>query len=330
MTSSRRRPASMARRFIWLTIAIIAATALYTFGWFYAADRLVTEANAALDRLSGNGNRATCESAEAVGYPFRIGLFCRSVIFERRTEGFTADTGAFRSAAQIYAPMRVIAEIGSPARLDLPWFHPLHFKWETMRASARLATPLPELLSVVAGRIAVEADTPDAGNTGLLNADEVQLHFRPRGADLEIGLRMTAISPGPLLAEIGFPPFSGTGDIRLADGALRAERRDFDLPGSSFDIRRVDLVIDGGGTLTVSGPLSVREDGLIDADLQVKSSDAAALLAILAEAVPEIRSQMLTLGAGLAALGPDQALPLRIRAGTATLGFIELGRIPAI
>ncbi|MEX0954142.1 MAG: DUF2125 domain-containing protein [Rhizobiaceae bacterium] len=320
----------MARRFIWLSTAIVAVIGLYTFGWFYAADRLVTEANAAFDRLSRNGNRVACENAEAVGYPFRIGLFCNSVFFERRTEGFTADTGAFRSAAQIYAPMRIIAEIDAPARLNLPWFHPLHFKWESMRASARLATPLPELLSIVAGQIAVEADTPGAGNTGLLGADEVQLHLRPRGADLEIGLRMTAISPGPLLADVGLPAFSGAGDIKLADGALRVEHRDFNLPGSSFDIRSLDLMIEGGGTLAVSGPLSIREDGLIDADLQVKSSDAAALLAILAEAFPEIRTQMLTLGAGLAALGPDQALPLRIRAGTATLGFIELGRIPAI
>jgi hypothetical protein len=320
----------MVRRFVWLAIAIIAVIALYTFGWFYAADRLVTEANAALDRLSRNGNRATCENAEAVGYPFRIGLLCKSVFFERRAEGFTAGTGALRSAAQIYAPKRVIAEISAPARLDLPWFYPLHFKWTSMRASARLATPLPELLSIVAGNIAVEADTPGAGNTSFLEAEAMQLHLRPKGADLEIGLRMSAISPGPLLADIPLPPISGVGDIKLADGALRVERRDFNLPGSSFDIRRLDLMIGGGGTLTIFGPLTVREDGLIDADLQIKASDAAALLAILAEAFPEIRSQMLTLGAGLAALGPDQALPLRIRAGTATLGFIELGRIPAI
>jgi hypothetical protein len=158
----------------------------------------------------------------------------------------------------------------------------------------------------------------------------VQLHLRPKGPDLDIGLRISAVSPGPLLADFSLPRISGVGDVKLVDGALRIERRDFNLPGSGFEIRKLDLMIDGGGTLTISGPLTIREDGLIDADLQVKASDAASLLAILAEAFPEIRSQMLTLGAGLAALGPDQALPLRIRAGAATLGFIELGRIPAI
>lgn len=330
MTSSRRRPASMSWRFIWLALAIVAAIALYTFGWFYAAGRLEAEASDALRQLSRDGNRATCENLEAVGYPFRIGLFCDSVFFERRTEGFAVDAGALRSAAQIYAPLRVIAELDSPARLNLPWSMPLHFRWDSLRTSARLAQPMPELLSVVAGNLDVEADTPGAGNTGLLGAREMQVHLRPAGADLEIGLRAYRLVAGPMLSERSLPPVSGVGDLKLEDGVLRIERRDFGLPGSSLEIRRLDLTVEGGGTLTVTGPLTIREDGLLDADLGLKASDAAALLAVLARSFPEIGSEMTTLGAGLAALGPDQVLPLRISAGVATLGFIELGRIPPL
>lgn len=320
----------MSRRFLWLAIAIVAAIALYTFGWFYAADRLVAEADRMFDRLSRDGNRVTCENAEAVGYPFRIGLFCKSVFFERRVEGFAADAGAFRSAAQIYAPLHVVAELDPPARLNLPWSRPLHLQWQSLQASMRLARPLPERLSLVAAGLVAEVDAPGTENANMFGVERAQLHLRPAGADLEVGLRLDALRSGPLPGGGLLPPISAVGDIALTDGVLRIERRDFALPGSSFDVRRLEIAVQGGGMLTLSGPFSIGEDGLVDADLDVRASDAAALMAVLADAFPRIRSEMLTLGAGLGALGPDQALPLRIRDGVATLGFVELGRIPSL
>ncbi|MBO6717380.1 MAG: DUF2125 domain-containing protein [Rhizobiaceae bacterium] len=320
----------MTRRFIWLAIAIIAAIALYTFGWFYAADRLVSEAQAALDRASSGGNRAVCEQMDARGYPFRIGLFCDAVFVERRTEGIDLDAGALRSAAQVYSPRQVVAELDAPVRLNLPRLLPLHFTWGSLQASARLALPMPERTSLVAQRLNVEADTPGVGNTGLLGADRAEVHLRPAGANLEVGLRTNALTMGPLLTAGQLPPVSGVADFVLLDGMARFGARDFDPHGARLDIRRVEIAVEGGGNLAISGPLSVRDDGLVDADLQVKASDAAALLAIVAGAFPEISQQMLTLGAGLAALGPDQPLPLRIREGVVTLGFITLGQIPPI
>jgi hypothetical protein len=320
----------MTRRFIWLAVAIVAVIALYTGGWLYAADRLVSEANGALARLSSGGDRATCEDMEARGYPFRIGLFCSSVFFERRIEGVSFDGEAFRSVAQIYAPLRVLAELDSPARVNVPGLLPLHLEWKTLRASSRLARPLPDRLSLVAAGFKADVDTPGAGTTGLFNADELQLHLRPTGADLDIGVRFAAAAAGPYLTELSFPPVSGVGDIKLADGVLRIEKRDFALLGTSLEIRQLEISIEGGGTLAVSGPLEIGDDGLIDADLQIRASDAKALLAILADSFPEIRTEMLTLGAGLAALGPGQVLPLRIRDGVVTLAFIELGRIPPV
>ncbi len=330
MTSSRRKSSRMKSRFIWLAAAIVAAIALYTFGWFYAADRLVAEANNALTRFSSSGDRAACENVEARGYPFRIGLFCDSIFFEKRIDGLTFDAGAFRSAAQVYAPLQVIAELDGPARVNLPRLLPLHLKWENLRASTRLGMPLPERLSIIANDLTAEADAPGTGATGLLQAEQAQVHLRPAGADADLGLRFDAVSPGPVLTDISLPPVSGVGDIKVIDGVLRAEKRDMALRGTSLEIRQLDLTVEGGGTLTVSGPFSVSADGLINAELQLKASDAAALMAILSESFPEIRSQMMTLGAGLAALGPDQSIPLIVRDGAARLGFIELGRIPPL
>ena len=76
MTSSRSGGRNITRRFQWLTAAIVAAIALYTAGWYYAAGRLTDEAQKALADLSRNGNRAVCESPAVHGFPFRIGLYC--------------------------------------------------------------------------------------------------------------------------------------------------------------------------------------------------------------------------------------------------------------
>ena len=330
MTSSRRKHSGMSRRFLWLAAAIAGAIALYTFGWFYAADRLVTEANAAFERMSRGGNRASCESAEARGYPFRIGLFCRSLIVERRAEGWAANAGALRSAAQVYAPMRVVAELDSPARISLPRLLPLDVTWDTLLASTRLAAPLPERLSLAAGDIAVAADTPGEGNTGVLDAASAELHMRPSGGDLDVALSVDGLQIAEQMAGFQLPALAGTADFSVTDGANRIAARNFEPAGAGITIRHLELTVENGGTLVASGPLSVGQDGLLEADLELKASDAAALLAVLADAFPKMRSQMLTLGAGLSALGPDQALPLRIRQGVATLGFIELGRIPPL
>ena len=51
--------------------------------------------------------------------------------------------------------------------------------------------------------------------------------------------------------------------------------------------------------MTVSGPFSIGDDGLIDADLKITIRDPKGLSAVLAEAFPEERRQI---GSGFSAL----------------------------
>jgi hypothetical protein len=48
------------------------------------------------------------------GYPFRLEVFCTALDVARPAEGLTVKAGAFRSAAQVYEPRRVYAELDSP------------------------------------------------------------------------------------------------------------------------------------------------------------------------------------------------------------------------
>lgn len=330
MTSSRTGSTGTARRFTWLAAAIVAAIALYSGGWYFAAQSLTTEANAALKRLSGNGDRASCENIEARGYPFRIGLFCDSIFVERRIDGFALQAGALRSAAQIYAPRQVVAELDGPARINAPGLLPLKLNWESVRASARLTTQLPERASLVAGRLKVDIDEPGETEGEFLRAQELQLHFRPAGNDIELGLRISGAEAGDTLPGPDLPPLSGIADIAIDNGVDRFARGAITLPGSSYVVKRLDLTFEGGGSVSVAGPVAIGQDGLIDATLEIHTGETTRLMEVLATAYPHLSSQLAALSAGLAALGPDQSLPLRIRKGVAIFGFIELGRIPPL
>ena len=61
--------------------------------------------------------KAECVNLTARGFPFRIGLFCDRVAFEQPSAAMTLSAGAFRSAGQIYDPMRLVAELDGPAKI---------------------------------------------------------------------------------------------------------------------------------------------------------------------------------------------------------------------
>ncbi|TGS90966.1 DUF2125 domain-containing protein, partial [Mesorhizobium sp. M8A.F.Ca.ET.213.01.1.1] len=86
----------------------------------------------------------------------------------------------------------------------------------------------------------------------------------------------------------------------------------------------------GEARITVSGPLSVDAEGLIDAELTIKLRDPKAVAAILGGAIPERKSEIEQGFAGLAILGNEPSMPLRIVKGKASLGFIPLGKIKAV
>jgi len=68
----------------------------------------------------------------------------------------------------------------------------------------------------------------------------------------------------------------------------------------------------GTARITVSGPVSVDADGLVDASLMIKLKDPKAVATILAGAVPEHKSEIEQGFAAIAMLGKEPSLPLKI------------------
>ena len=333
MPSSARpspKARSMARRFFWLALLIVLAIAGYTAGWFWLAGEMETRAKAMLAGFGGRGDRAVCENVEARGYPFRIGLFCDAMFFEARREGLAVATGAMRSAAQVYDPLRIVAEVDGPARVNIAGIEPLDLNWATLRASARLARPVPSRLSAEATELRAEADLA-GGRSPILTAGRAELHLRGNGEDVDLAARFDRLLPDAGFLGTGqLPVLGGLADVVWRGGAELARQGRFHPRGNSFDLRSIDVTAENGARMVLRGPLSIGEDGLIDAQLQVMVSEPAALAALVTTAAPELAQQVNTALAGLSLLGDTPTLPLTIVKGVATLGFIPLGTIPPI
>lgn len=315
------------RRIVWLGAFVVLVVVAYTAGWFYLAGRIESGTAATLARLGREGVELECANPAARGYPFRIGLYCDRVSFAQPTQGVAAAAGAFRSAGQIYDPMRLVAEIDGPATVAAPGVGDLALDWKTMRASARLSQPLPERVSLEGTALQVGT----AAGTRLVAADSFEGHMRPNGADVDLAGRFGGLTVAPALAGgRSVPALSGDVDMTLKDGLKRMADGVSDLRGQSGLFRSLKLTLGQAGSLSVTGPFAVDEAGLIDADLRVSLTEPKALSKGMSQVFPEARRQIDQGFAGLAFLGGKPSLPLKIVKGSASLGFIPLGTIPPL
>lgn len=312
------------RRIKWLGAFVALFVALYSGGWLYAAHLIETKTVAALDKMRAKGLTADCASPTARGYPFRIGLFCDHVEYGDPVHAVSASAGAFRSAGQIYDPLHLVAELDGPAKATVPDFGDVALDWKRLHASVRLADPLPTRASVEGG--AFVATTGDG--RPLVSADSFEGHMRPNEGNLDLAFRLGGLAIDPALIEgRSVPALSGDGDISVKDGVRLVVDEVEDLRGQSATIRALSLSLGGAGAVALAGTVAVDENGLIDADLTLGVREPKALAAALATAFPESRRQIEQGFAGLAILGDQPSLPLKIVKGKASIGFIPLGTI---
>ena len=327
MTLTESQKPNYSRRFFWLAAFVVVLFGGYSVGWFYLANVVETQTKAAIAGVNRDGVTAECVNAVARGYPFRIGLFCDRVAFTDADGGIAVSAGGFRSAGQIYDPKRLVAELDGPARIDLPQSSPLALDWDGLRASVRLAQPVPE-------RISLEGTTLKASMASgepLATIGAFEAHMRPNGQDLDLAGSVAGLSiDQSLLDGRKLPSLSSQSDLTVKNGVKLVGAGVQDLRGQSGTIRTL-MVSTGPETgLLVSGPFSIAKDGLLDADLTVTVRDPKGLSTVLAEAFPESRERIVSSFSGLAALGGAPTLPLKVVKGKASLGFIPLGEIPPL
>lgn len=328
MTSSET-PKRGARRFIWLAVGIVVAIAAYTAGWFWVAGEVEARTAAAIERIRGGGGEAECDGAEARGYPFRIGLFCRSVNWAN-ARGASLRGDGLRTAAQIYNPFHVVGEMDEAWVGTASAVSRLSTNAKDIRFSARLDQPLPERASLTARTISVDGSPDAARSTIVLTAAASEAHMRRNGDAVDLAFSATdvEVSPPRLGRSLRFPALSA--DVSVDDGVRLAEQPPKSLRGLSGQLRSVAIDTGEDAGLTATGPLSVDADGLVDGQLQITVRNPKKLAAYVTDLFPDQAKQIQSAFSGIAMLGDNPTLPLTIRRGRAQMGFIPLGTIPPV
>jgi hypothetical protein len=330
MTSSDTPGQPGSRKFIWLTAGIILAIIAYTGGWFYVGGMIERNVDQTLRRAGVDGGEALCSNREARGYPFRIGLFCDRLSFIDGQEEIRVEGNGLRTAAQFYDPFRIVGELDD-LRLRLSQARGgFGATGRDVRFSASLDQPLPQRASMTMNDVSVDTTPFDQGVATVLRALAGEAHMRQREGDLDLSVqgRSLRLTPPELAAGIDLDRVAV--DLTVEDGVRLAAAPPESLRGISFIVRTASAFVSEEAGITVSGPVSIGADGLIDAKLEVQMDRPAEVAESLAAALPGRADQIRAAMTGFAMLGSAASLPLRIEKGRARIGFIQLGRVPPL
>lgn len=329
--TSRDRPAPRgSRKFIWLTSGIVLAILAYTGGWFYVGGLVERNFDETLRRANGNGGQAQCSNREARGYPFRIGVFCDKLSFADRGEEIVIEGNGLRTAAQIYDPFKIVGELDD-MRLQLSEDRGgFGATGQDVRFSASLEQTLPQRASMTMKDLSVDSTPFGQSVSTLLRALAGEAHMRQREGDLDLSIkgRSLRFTPPDLSGGIDLDRINV--DLTVSDGVRLAMDPPVSLRGMSFVVRSASAFVSEEAGVTISGPVSIGPDGLIDAKLEVEMDRPAEVAERLAVALPDQANQIRSVMSGFAMLGSAASLPLRIERGRARIAFIQLGRVPPL
>lgn len=335
-SANRTSPSSTgARRIAILAAVIVAGGLAWTAVWHYLGGRIEEAAADIARQAEERGRTVECRSPEARGYPFRFGLFCDAARFADPARGISATAGALRSAAQVYQPNRIVAELDGPLAASVQGFL-VNGNWASLRASTVLrGDGSPSRLSSEmkdASFTLDEAPVPLAVALPFrLSLSSGEAHVRDEQGGLDAALYLRG-AQSPAVPEA----FDMTVEASLPRQAPVLAGAPLSLPLDAT-LHRVDIVAAGGGSIALNGSVNAGEDGLLNGTLTAELTDPEALQALAQRIDPSLgetfRGIMPVLNAmASAGSGGERrvSVPLTIRNGVVTAGFFPVAKLPPL
>lgn len=328
-------PSRTSRKFLFLGFGIIVFVAIYSAGWFYAAQRLQETVIRTLAPGGAASVSGECRDIAFRGYPFRIGLFCSKVDVKDTRNDVTASFGALRSAAQIYSPGHVVWELDSPATIQTGHGLGVTAQWANLQSSLTTKLKGIDRTSLVIDGLKATAVSSVTDQTIDFDAAKTEVHLRQNGPDLDGAITLTdastVIKGWPQL----LPRLNAIGDITLAGKAGMIDGSDrTGLYGANGELRRVMVDIGDGRTMRITGPFSFDDQGYLSGQFKLEIEKLGEWADNAKQTFPQLQSTIDTARKLLRALagGGDRAsVDLVVDRGRATVsGFIPLGKIPPI
>ncbi|WP_234189571.1 DUF2125 domain-containing protein [Shinella sp. NM-101] len=335
MASSSRADASgVTRKLILLAIGVVLFIALYTGGWFYAASWLKERLDRELAASAQGMHSASCGNLDVRGFPFRIGVFCDSVAVDDRPSGLSATFGALRSAAQVYRPGHAVFELDGPAQVRVTPDLVFDADWDLMHASAVAWTDGLDRFSAAYDGLKGKLNMPSDGLSVGIAAAHGEKHVRRSGEALDVAASLDTLSLE--LNGKALPPMNVAADLTIADAArwMSAEGPPPNLPlGTSTELRSLSFDLGAGQKLTLSGAVTIGEDGYVSGALDLTIEGITAWRDRVSEVFPQAAKTAKRVAEGVKVLSGGQeraVVKVNIRQGTVYLGLFPVAEIPPL
>lgn len=326
-----------------LIILIGLAPIMAYLAWHYGASRLENIVKGQINLAAKYGTTLTCNQLSVRGFPFRIGLHCNKIAYDDsvRRIGFTA--GALRTAAQIYDPGHIIAELDGPMQVNGKRFS-ADIMWDNLKASTVLDVEQISRFSAQADKVNIKILMPTS-RTGwpfvpdMVFADRMEAHARQVGQNLDLAGGLVGLFVKDQNGKTLNPALQAELYLTIKDQAqalyYAAPEQTLTLKGAQIEIKTLKISAARGAEISLDGPISFTEAGQMNGMLSLKISNLNDLIAQFETYQQQIKSQIDQIRPFLSAFQPggnnsDLEMRLTIRDGVIRAGFIPLGRIPAI
>jgi hypothetical protein len=331
---------SGSRPFVWIALVALLLAAALSGAWYYLANQLDRAVRAGIETAGGQGVRIGCANQSVFGYPFRLGLRCDALDIDAPAKNFRADGGALRTAAQVYQPNKVVAELDGPLNIAAEGMPPFEVTWTLAQSSTSFWTAGIDHFALVMEAPQIALNQPAGARQPVVRSDHIEVHARRRDQALDVAITDKAIKLlAPELAAV--PAFDVTADVTVEGAAdWLAGRREGQtlgdaLAGKSGEIRTLAVALAGtAGSLALSGPFSIADDRRISGDFSVVVDNAESIVALVSTAAPQLAGIAGSIASGIAFAGRTEngktTIQISVRNGNAALGIIPLGKIPPL
>lgn len=312
--------------------------ALWFAGWYAFANYVDEKIGEALVESHEKGINVDCDNRQMRGFPFRIGVHCDAVNISHKRDVFKLELGALRTAAQLYAPGELVAEIEGPFR-TWPNGRELAADWSALRLflDVRLTGGF-DLASLTFSDFTTSFDKI------ALKVKNGAVHFRPtpqpeaaeETPPLSLDGAITLASLSAALPDISIPEASLDADATLVDGyqdlvVLGLPFRSVLQDGAKLEMRNLSLSLPDGGRLAFAGPLSVDAQGLLSGEIDVGVAKPESVAKWAGEINPQLAQQVGMITQAVAGMGKSnsfggaelRSITLTIDKGVVRLGFIQ-------
>lgn len=325
-------PVNRRRRIPWWAKLILLVVVLYGAALYVAAHQAKVYLNAVV-APPGTGAEE-CARLDFSGLPTRVSAVCQSAKFVDPVTGLDLSTGSVRTTTFVHDPRHATFSIASPVKAKLANGLTTDTNWQNLDSDIGGDLSGITYGTVTIGKIDSAITLPGAPAPLKITSDHADFSVRQNGPDLDIASNSTGSKLETGIIPVNLPAFSTSLEATL-DGRGNVLSGAPIVPGEAVQgsIKRLAIDFGNNGTLAVSGPFRVAENGLLTGDFTIDVENYAALQATLSKSFPQAITVIDTATILLKSLSPDGKtgkVTLNVRDGRVQLGIIPLGTIPPL